>query len=118
MGDENWALTMREFTAGRKNGAFLLGSGLVLFTAWVGATATGYVMGMMVQNPAQLGLDFAFPAVFVALLVGMWRGRADLWPWAVAAGVAVLTARWLPGKWYILLGSLAGSIAGAAIHAD
>lgn len=118
MGDENWALTMREFAAGRNNGAGLLGSGLALFIAWFGATATGYVMGTTVRNPAQLGLDLAFPAVFVALLAGMWRGKSDLWPWAVAAGVAVLAAQWLPGKWYILLGGLAGSVIGAASHAD
>jgi hypothetical protein len=31
----------------------------------------------------------------------------------VAAGVAVATAQWLPGKWYILLGGLAGSLVGA-----
>ncbi len=118
MGDENWALTMREFAAGRNDRAFLLGSGLALFIAWLGATATGYVMGTMVQNPARLGLDFAFPAVLVALLAGMWRGKSDLCPWAVAAGVAALTAQWLPGKWYILLGGLAGSMVGAASHAD
>jgi predicted branched-subunit amino acid permease len=96
----------------------LLGSGLALFIAWLGATASGYVMGTLVQDPARWGLDFAFPAVIVALLVGMWRGKSDLWPWAVAAGVAVLAARWLPGKWYILLGGLAGSMAGAIRHAD
>ncbi len=116
--DESWALTMREFTAGESDGAFLIGSGLALFAAWLGATVSGYVMGTLVQNPARLGLDFAFPAVFVALLIGMWKGKSDLWPWAVAAGVAVLSARYLPGKWYILLGGLAGSLVGAASHAD
>ena len=35
------------------DGAFLLGSGPVLFVAWLGATATGYVMGTMVQDPAR-----------------------------------------------------------------
>ncbi len=116
--DESWALTMREFMFGGSDGAFLIGSGLTLFAAWLGATVTGYVMGTMVQNPARLGLDFAFPAVFVALLIGMWKGKSDLWPWAVAAGVAVFSARYLPGKWYILLGGLAGSVVGVASHAD
>jgi 4-azaleucine resistance transporter AzlC len=117
-GDENWALTMREFAAGASDGAFLLGSGLMLYIAWLGATASGYAMGTMVQDPARLGLDFAFPAVFVALLTGMWRGKSDLWPWIVAAGVAVFAAQWLPGKWYILLGGLVGSMVGAVHRAD
>lgn len=118
MGDENWALTMREFAAGRNDGAFLLGSGLALFIAWLGATASGYVMGAMVQDPTRLGLDFAFPAALVALLAGMWRDKSDLWLWAVAAGVAVLAAKWLPGRWYVLLGGLAGSMVGAMSHAN
>jgi len=42
----------------------------------------------------------------------MWRGRSDVVPWAVAAAVAVLTARMLPGSWYILLGALGGGLAG------
>jgi 4-azaleucine resistance transporter AzlC len=114
--DESWALTMREFTAGGNDAAFLMGSGLALFAAWLGATFSGYVMGTLAQDPAQLGLDFAFPAVFVALLAGMWRGKSDLWPWVAAVGVSVLAAQWLPGKWYILLGGLAGSLVGAVGH--
>jgi predicted branched-subunit amino acid permease len=36
----------------------------------------------------------------------------------VAAIVAVAAAHVLPGKWYILLGGLAGSVAGVVRHAD
>jgi predicted branched-subunit amino acid permease len=70
-----------------------------------------------VQNPAHWGLDFAFVAVFVALLAGMWKGKGDLLPWAAAAAVAVAAAHWLPGEWYIILGALAGSLTGALRHA-
>jgi predicted branched-subunit amino acid permease len=56
--------------------------------------------------------------MFLALLVGLWKGKADLLPWIVAALVAVAAAHWLPGKWYILLGGVAGSLAGVVRHAD
>jgi 4-azaleucine resistance transporter AzlC len=111
--DENWALTMGEYARGGRNGAFLLGSGLALYVAWLGAALAGQTLGGALQDPARWGLDFAFTAVFLALLVGLWKGKADLLPWAVAAAVAIAAARWLPGKWYILLGGLAGSLAGA-----
>lgn len=114
LNDESWALTMGEFAAGRQDRAFLLGSGLATGGAWVIATGAGHALGTSFPDPARWGLDFAFTAVFVALLTGMWKGKSDLFPWAVAAAVAVLAARWLPGKWYILLGGLAGSVAGAA----
>ena len=57
---------------------------------------------------------FAALAVFVAILVPMWRGRADALPWVVAAGVALLVSRLLPGtSWHIVAGALAGAGAGA-----
>ena len=64
------------------------------------------------EENSRRGLDFAFTAVFLALLAGMWKGRADLLLWAVAAVVAVAAHYWLAGQWYILLGGLAGSLAG------
>ncbi|HLL79644.1 MAG TPA: hypothetical protein VKT25_09100, partial [Ktedonobacteraceae bacterium] len=70
-----------------------------------------------ISNPARWGLDFAFTAVFIALLAGMWRGRSQLMPWAVAAGTALVAYHWLPGAWYIVLGGLAGSLTGAITYA-
>ena len=118
MVDESWALSMSDFAAGGRDMAFLLGSGMTLFVAWVSSTVIGHALGSTIQDPAQWGLDFAFTAVFLALLIGMWKGKSDLLPWAVAAIVAVAAAHWLPGKWYILLGGLAGSITGAITDAQ
>lgn len=111
--DENWALTMGAYARGSRNGGMLLGSGLALLLAWTGATLSGQLAGAIIGEPERYGLDFAFAAVFLALLVGLWRGKGDLLPWGVAALVAVAAQRWLPGTWYILLGGLAGSLVGA-----
>jgi 4-azaleucine resistance transporter AzlC len=112
MADENWALTMGEFDKGRRDAAFLLGGGLLMWVSWIGSTLLGGVFGSAIQNPSRWGLDFAFTAVFLALISGMWKGRSNILPWTVAAVVAVAAHHWLPGQWYILLGGLAGSIAG------
>jgi 4-azaleucine resistance transporter AzlC len=113
MVDESWALTMSDFAKGGRDAGFLLGSGSILYLAWVSSSVIGRTVGAWIQNPAQWGLDFAITAVFTALLVGMWKGKSNLLPWIVAGIVAVAAAHWLPGKWYILLGGLAGSVAGA-----
>ena len=115
MNDETWALTVRELNAGGKDVAFMLGSGLTMFAAWVSSGVLGQFVGANLQERdiTQWGLDFIFTAVFVALLVSLWRGRGDILPWAVAAAVALATWWLLPGKWYILLGGLAGSLVGA-----
>lgn len=118
MSDESWALTMNEFAKGGRNAAFLLGSGLTLFIAWLSATFMGQKVSNSLQDPSRFGLDFAFTAVFITMLVGLWKGKSDLLPWILAGIIAVVAAYFLPGKWYILLGSVTGSFVGAVRHGD
>jgi predicted branched-subunit amino acid permease len=47
------------------------------------------------------------------LLLGMWKGRTDIVPWLVGALAALLTASLIEGKWYIIVGGVVGSLAGA-----
>ena len=118
LSDESWALTIRALSEGGRDGAFLLGSGATMLVAWASATVVGQLVGATLPDGVRVGLDFAFTAAFLALIVGMWKGRASLLPWMAAAVTAIAAAHWLPGKWYILAGALAGSIVGAVFHAD
>ncbi len=99
--DENWALTMAALREnprpdGRLAAAWLLGGGIVMYLAWVAAGLLGRGFGSLVADPARYGLDFAFTAVFLAILVGFWRGRRDSGPGCgggVARGGEPLAAR-------------------------
>jgi 4-azaleucine resistance transporter AzlC len=115
LSDESFALLVNEPVSG-EGGGFLIGSGGAMFLSWIAATGLGQALGQAFPDPARLGLDFAFPAAFAALLVSLWKGKSDLIPWAAAAAVAVAASFWLPGKWYILLGGLAGGAIGALRH--
>jgi 4-azaleucine resistance transporter AzlC len=108
--DENWAVTMAAHRSGGATTAFLFGGGLCVLSAWCAGTMLGHRLGAVVQNPETYALDFAFVAVFTALTVSLWRGRQDLLPWLVAAIVAVVVEKLLPGKWYILAGGIAGAL--------
>jgi 4-azaleucine resistance transporter AzlC len=109
MADENWALTMRDFRAGNRRGAFLLGSGIAIWTFWVASTIVGALAGNAVGDPARYGFDFVLAAVFVALAAELWEGKSSLLPWVVSLGTAVVAASLLPGRWYILLGGVAAA---------
>lgn len=110
--DESWALTYGSLNKGKTDIGFLLGSGVLIWFAWMGATLTGRVLGAAIPNPEQFGLDFAFTAVFLALLAGLWKGKRDIPAWVVAAASALIVHHFIPGKWYIVAGGLAGSLTG------
>ena len=74
--DESWAISRRR--DGRFDRRVLVGAGLVLYAAWVGGTAVGVLGGESLGDPAALGLDAAFPALFLALLVPQVRSRRAL----------------------------------------
>ena len=113
MADQNWALAVAELQAGRWDAGFVFGSGALMWVVWVVSTAAGHVLGSALRPPPGHPIFFAALAVFVSILVLMWRGRRDLLPWAVAGAVALLIARLLPGtSWHIVGGALTGSAAG------
>jgi 4-azaleucine resistance transporter AzlC len=65
--DESWAISSRG--GGQFDRGLLVGAGLLLYMAWVSGTAVGVVGGQALGDPKSLGLDGAFPALFLALLV-------------------------------------------------
>jgi 4-azaleucine resistance transporter AzlC len=113
MTDESWGASVAELRRGGRDAAFLLGAGLTLYGFWVASTVLGRTAGDLSGVIDSFGLDYLTTAFFVALLAGFWRGRGDAMPWLLAGGVAVAAKAWLPGTWYIVLGAIAGSLAGA-----
>jgi 4-azaleucine resistance transporter AzlC len=85
--DESWAVA--QVGGGRIDRRMLVGAGLVLFPSWVGGTALGVLFGDVLGDPERLGLDAAFPALFLALLATQLVSRAALLA-AAAGGVIAL----------------------------
>jgi 4-azaleucine resistance transporter AzlC len=84
--DESWALSRGP--DGRYDRKLLVGGGLVLYCCWVGATALGTLVGDRLGDPETYGLDAAFPALFLALLIPQVRTRQAAA--SVAGGVIAL----------------------------
>jgi 4-azaleucine resistance transporter AzlC len=85
--DESWALASRG--GGRFDRRVLLGAGLLLYASWVSGTAVGVVAGDALGDPRDLGLDGAFPALFLALLVPQLRARRAAWAAVIGAAIAL-----------------------------
>jgi 4-azaleucine resistance transporter AzlC len=85
--DESWAVA--QVGGGRVDRRLLVGAGLLLFPCWVGGTAIGVLGGDILGDPRRLGLDAAFPALFLALLLTLTTSRREIAA-AAAGGLVAL----------------------------
>lgn len=109
-GDENWAVTIAERARSPDVGVpFLVGSGLVNISAWTASTALGAGLGSVLPNLERFGLGFAFTAAFIAIARGLWRRRAQVLPWGVAAGsTLIVVSLGMSQAYAIIVGALCG----------
>ena len=104
--DESTAFTMAEPDSARKRRSFWMVGG-TLFVLWNLGTVAGVLIGNAVGDPETFGLDAAFPAGLLALLLPSLRDSAARTAALVGAVIAVLTTPLLPAGLPVLL-SLVG----------
>ena len=89
--DESWAVAQEG--GGRVNRKMFIAAGLVLYACWTSGTTIGVLGAELVGDPARFGIDAAFPALFLALLIPLLKTRQ-----AVAAAIlgAVIALAFVP----------------------
>lgn len=111
--DETWALAESRAARAELTPAFYFGLALPLYVNWILWTSLGALAGAIVDDPGALGLDFAFAAIFIGLLMGFRSGPG----FVVVAGAALVasaaTAWVIPGAWSIAVGAAAGVLTAA-----
>lgn len=86
--DASWVLANRgDGTFERR---FLIGATLPQYVAWIMGTAVGVVAGGLLGDPKAFGLDVAFPAFFLYLLVEELKDRQSV-AVAVLGGLLALS---------------------------
>lgn len=107
MTDEVVAFTLAEPDPGRKRRTYWL-VGITLFTSWNLGSALGVLLGG-IGDPNALGLDAAFPAGLIALIMPSLRDRATRVAALSGAAVAVLLTPVIPAGLPVLC-ALAGLV--------
>lgn len=87
--DETFTLNMAEFNKKEANRDFMFGVNIFSHLSWIASTATGAAIGNIVGNVKQYGINFALPAMFIALLMMQIKDRNTVWV-AVIAGVLAI----------------------------
>ena len=112
LSDEAYALTLARFSRGPAHVGYFAGCAGATYLAFYGGAFAGALLGSGIPDPRRFGLDFVFPAVFIAILAPMLRAR---WQWAVAGAAATIAlgVAWqVGGTWHIALAGLGASILG------
>jgi predicted branched-subunit amino acid permease len=104
--DESVAFALAQDDPSRRRAAYWLTGG-ALFLAWNLGTGLGVLLGGAAGDPAALGLDAAFPAGLLALVLPSLRDPAARRVAVVGAAMAVLATPLLPPGLPVLLALLA-----------
>lgn len=93
--DESVAFTVAESEPARRRTAFWL-CGIGLFVCWNLGVFAGAALGGTITDTAALGLDAAFPAILIALVMPALRDSATRAAALTGAGIAVAAATVMP----------------------
>ncbi|MFC3874823.1 AzlC family ABC transporter permease [Neisseria musculi] len=119
MADESWAMSLADIHRRKKLGLglplfslpYYMGVSLTLYAVWVVFTGLGAAVGPGLGNVEAWGFGMAFPAVFLVLLRGLWKGFAAARPWLVSLVAAAAVYLAADGAWYVPAGAAAGLLA-------
>ena len=84
----------------------LVGGGATCWVIWQSTTLLGIVLGASI--PEKLGLSFAVPLTFLALLVNDFRKFINVIVIIISGIVATLGYNYIPFKAYVIVAALAG----------
>ncbi|TQS43782.1 AzlC family ABC transporter permease [Cryptosporangium phraense] len=100
--DEATAFTLAQTDPTRRRAAFWA-SGVTLFVAWNVSVVLGGLAGTVIRDTDALGLDAAFPAVLLALVLPSLNDTATRWAALIGVVVALATTPLLPAGAPVLL---------------
>lgn len=116
MVDESVAFALAQDDGDRRRAAYWA-AGASLFVSWNLAVVLGALAGTALSDTDALGLDAAFPAVLLALILPSLREPPTCRAATIGALIALATAPFVPAGIPVLL-ALAGVVAGSRTDAD
>ena len=115
--DETFALHAGRFAKGETGPAETFGINVIAQSAWVGSTALGLAASTLITDIRPIGLDYALPAMFIALLLGQLKSRQHLIV-AVAAGLLSTALMFAGlGQSHVLAATIIAATIGLGAHA-
>jgi 4-azaleucine resistance transporter AzlC len=94
---------------------FYLGTTVPMYINWQLCTYIGLWAGRSIPNPGAWGLDFAFPATFIGMLMPQLVSRSVI-ACVLTAGIAAVIFYPLPHQLGLIIAALCGVVAGMIVE--
>ena len=106
--DQAFATSNEYFKKNKEKNKYfhLIGGGFTCWVIWQTTTFLGIILGAAI--PEKLGLSFAIPLTFLAILVNDFRKFINVIVIIVSGLVATLGFNYIPYKAYVIVAALAG----------
>ena len=114
--DETFAVHTVRFANDNDSIRETLAINAISHSAWVGGTWLGLAASGLITDVRPFGLDYALPAMFLALLVAQVRSRTHLIVAVTAAFLAMALFSMGCTQWHVILATLAAASIGLAIE--
>lgn len=115
--DESFVINMEKFKQGEWNIRRAIIVSYTAYASWIISTVAGTVSGRYIAENA-FGMDYALTAMFICLLVLQLNSKRHVAIGLVAGLIAVIAAMYIPGNWYIIIGSVLAATLGLAFPGD
>lgn len=114
--DESFAVHSMRFARGDLNKATCFGINALAQTSWVLASFAGYFAGASIPSVEPLGIDYALPAMFIALLVMQMKNGLHVLVAGFSGLLAVILNKAGAAQWSVILATVVGATFGAGVE--
>jgi 4-azaleucine resistance transporter AzlC len=114
--DETFALHSERFSTGFPKKAEVFGVNMTAQAAWIVGTWAGILFGRLIVDVRPLALDYALPAMFIALLVLQIKDSIQVAVSVVSGLIAIALTLNGASRWYVVVATLLSASLGMGIE--
>ena len=114
--DESFAVHSVRFARGDLNKTTCFGINAIAQSFWILSSWVGYLAGSSIPNVEPLGIDYALPAMFIALLVMQVKNKLHLLVAGFSGLVSIALIQAGADQWSVILATVIGATFGAGVE--
>ncbi|BCS87847.1 AzlC family ABC transporter permease [Pseudodesulfovibrio sediminis] len=114
--DESFAVHSTRFARGDLNKTTCFGINYIAQASWAVASFAGFMAGSSIPDVEPLGIDYALPAMFIALLVMQTKNKLHILVAGFTGFVSIALVQAGADQWSVIIATVVGATFGAGVE--